>query len=200
MSWIIFLTVVLGICAGMFVLPPSVSSYTDNLIAIGLCFLLFWVGVDIGRSKENFLKLKEYGWRIFLIPLGIIIGSISATAIAGKFMGYTFAEAGAVGAGFGWYSLSGVLISELHSMKLGTVAFLTNVSRELIALVLIPVVAKKIGFVEAIAPGGATAMDTTLPVISRSTAPEIAVIAFLTGVFLTACVPVLVPLILKLPL
>lgn len=198
MSWIIFLTVVLGILSGMFILPLSVSGYTDNLITIGLCFLLFWVGVDIGKSKENFLKLKNYGWRIFLIPLGVILGSVAATAVAGKFMGYTFGEAGAVGAGFGWYSLSGVLISDLHSIRLGTIAFLTNVSRELMAMLLIPIVSKKVGFLEAITPGGATAMDTTLPIISRSTGPEISIIAFLTGAFLTAAVPVLVPLLLKL--
>ncbi len=197
-SWIIFITVVLGILGGMLVFPPSVLPYTDYFIRAGLCFLLFWVGVDIGKSKENFLKLKDYGWRVFFIPAGIVLGSVTAAAAAGRLMGYTFGEAGAVGAGFGWYSLSGVLISDLHSIRLGTVAFLANVSRELMAIILIPLVARKIGFLEAITPGGATAMDTTLPVISRSTGPEITIIAFLTGASLTAVVPVLVPLLLKL--
>jgi uncharacterized membrane protein YbjE (DUF340 family) len=198
-SWIIFLAVTAGITAGILIIPPSISQYSGVLINMGLCFLFFWVGLDIGKSKENLVKLKDYGWRIALVPVGIVIGSIIATIFAGKIMGYAAGEAGAVGAGFGWYSLSGVLISDLHSVKLGTIAFITNVSRELIALVSIPFVAKKFGYMEAIAPAGATAMDTTLPVISRSTSPEVTIIAFLTGVLLTALVPVFVPLMLKLP-
>lgn len=134
-----------------------------------------------------------------MVPLGIAVGSIGGTVAVGSLMGYSIGEAGAVGAGFGWYSLSGVLISELHSIKLGTVAFITNVVRELIAFVIIPVVAVKIGHVESITPGGSTSMDTTLPVISRCTGPETAILAFLNGVLLTAVVPVLVPLLLRLP-
>jgi len=199
MSWIILLAVLTGTAAGYFVLPTSLSRYSGTFIEAGVCFLLFWVGVDIGGSKESFVKLRQYGWRIFLIPAGMAVGSIAATVIAGRLLGYSVGEAGAVGAGLGWYSLSGVLLTELHSVRLGTVAFVTNVVRELIAFVLIPVVAARIGHLEAITPGGSTCMDTTLPVIARSTGPETAIIAFLSGVLLTSIVPVLVTLLIKLP-
>jgi uncharacterized membrane protein YbjE (DUF340 family) len=199
MSWIILLTVVTGTAAGYFVLPASLSRYSGRFIEAGVCFLLFWVGVDIGGSRESFVKLRQYGWRIFLIPAGMAVGSIAATVMAGWLLGYSIGEAGAVGAGLGWYSLSGVLLTELHSVRLGTVAFVTNVVRELAAFVLIPVVAARIGHLEAITPGGSTCMDTTLPVIARSTGPETAIIAFLSGVLLTSIVPVLVTLMIKLP-
>lgn len=195
----IVMSVMAGVLSGMLVIPHSISRYSGVVIDIGLCFLLFWVGVDIGKNRKDIIGLKDYGWRIALLPLGIVVGSIAATMAAGFMMGYTAAEAGAVGAGLGWYSLSGVLISNLHSVELGAVAFVTNVSRELLALILIPFIAKNLGHLEAIAPAGATAMDTTLPVISRSTGPETAIIAFLTGAVLTASVPVLVPMILKIP-
>lgn len=199
MSWAIFVSVALGIAAGVLIIPESFSAYSGTLIEIGLWFLLFWVGVDIGRSRDSFVKLRQYGWRILLVPMGVAVGSIAGTVAVGLMLGYNVAEAGAVGAGFGWYSLSGVLISELHSIRLGTVAFITNVVRELIAFVVIPLVAVRIGHIEAITPGGSTSMDTTLPVISRSTGPETAIIAFLNGVLLTAVVPILVPLLLKIP-
>ncbi|MDD2573652.1 MAG: lysine exporter LysO family protein [Bacillota bacterium] len=199
MSWAIFVSVALGIAAGVLIIPESFSAYSGTFIEIGLWFLLFWVGVDIGRSRDSFVKLRQYGWRVLLVPLGVAVGSIAGTVAVGLMLGYNVAEAGAVGAGFGWYSLSGVLISELHSIRLGTVAFITNVVRELIAFVVIPLVAVRIGHIEAITPGGSTSMDTTLPVISRSTGPETAIIAFLNGVLLTAVVPILVPLLLKIP-
>ena len=199
MSWAILLSVASGIAAGLLVIPETLAGYSGTIIDIGLWFLLFWVGVDIGRSRDSFAKLRQYGWRVLLIPLGIAVGSIGGTVAVGSLLGYSIGEAGAVGAGFGWYSLSGVLISELHSIKLGTVAFLTNVVREIIAFIIIPVVAVKIGHIESITPGGSTSMDTTLPVISRCTGPETAILAFLNGVLLTAVVPVLVPLMLRLP-
>ncbi|HQA49023.1 MAG: lysine exporter LysO family protein [Clostridiales bacterium] len=199
MSWAILLSVALGIAAGLLVVPEPLAGYSGTIIEIGLWFLLFWVGVDIGRSRDSFAKLRQYGWRVLLVPLGIAVGSIGGTVAVGSLMGYSIGEAGAVGAGFGWYSLSGVIISELHSINLGTIAFITNVVRELIAFVIIPVVAVKIGHIEAITPGGSTSMDTTLPVISRCTGPETAILAFLNGVLLTAVVPVLVPLLLRLP-
>jgi uncharacterized membrane protein YbjE (DUF340 family) len=77
-------------------------------------------------------------------------------------------------------------------------SFIANVTRELLAFMIIPLVAKKLGFLEAIAPAGAAAMDTGLPIVSRATDSETAIIAFLTGVICTSAVPVLVPLTLNL--
>ncbi len=108
-----------------------------------------------------------------------------------------FNEAGAIGAGLGWYTLSSILVAN-YSSQLSAMAFIANVTRELIAFIIIPTVAKKLGFLEAIAPAGATAMDTGLPIVSRSTDPETAIIAFISGVICTSAVPVLVPLILNL--
>ncbi|MCL4426688.1 MAG: lysine exporter LysO family protein, partial [Firmicutes bacterium] len=78
-------------------------------------------------------------------------------------------------------------------LALGTMAFLANLLRELLALLLIPLVARRLGKVMAVAPAGATAMDSTLPVISRFTDPQTAVIAFLSGAALTAISPFLIP-------
>jgi uncharacterized membrane protein YbjE (DUF340 family) len=106
-------------------------------------------------------------------------------------------EAGAVGAGFGWYTLSAIIIAP-YQAELSVLAFLTNIMREIIAILTIPVIAKRLGYITAIAPSGATAMDTTLPIISKHTSGETAVLAFATGLTLSLMVPVLVPFILKL--
>lgn len=75
---------------------------------------------------------------------------------------------------------------------------MTNVLRELMAFLMIPFVARHFGRYAAVAPSGATAMDTTLPVIARATDDETALIAVISGVVLTALVPVLVPLLYNL--
>jgi len=193
----IVFSVIAGIGVGYFLLPNSIFQYTDIIIDIGLCLLLFFVGIDIGRNKEVFSKIKKTGFKVLLIPFMIIIGSIGGSMFAGFLLKLPLNESGAVGAGFGWYTLSSMMLAS-YSTELSTLAFISNVVREILALISIPIIAKYIGDIESIAPAGATAMDTSLPIISKSTNPHTAIIAFITGVILSTAVPILVPIIIKL--
>lgn len=197
MTFLIILAVVMGTGVGYFIFPSDWYSYTDTVISIGLCILLLFVGMDIGKQKDLFKQIKKIGANILIIPSMVAIGSIVGAIIFGSFIGIRFNEAGAVGAGFGWYSLSAILLSD-YSSELSAIAFLSNVFRELIAIISIPFIAKYIGHYEAIAPSGATAMDTTLPIITRYTDSKTAVASFITGVILSALVPIIVPMIIGL--
>jgi len=157
---------------------------------------LLAVGIDLGLNSTVFKQLLHLGWRVFLAPLGVIIGSILSAMLVGELFGWTWREGGAVGAGFGWYSLSGILITELHSVALGTIAFLSNIMRELIAILLVPILARRVGPLTLVAPGGATTMDSTLSVIAAVGPPGSALIALVNGLCLSALVPILVPLLL----
>jgi uncharacterized membrane protein YbjE (DUF340 family) len=193
----IILAVALGISTGYFLIADDILIPFDGLIDIGLMLLLFFVGIDIGENKAVFKKVQSMGFKILLIPLMIIVGSIVGSIFAGFILGMPFNEAGAIGAGLGWYTLSSILMAN-YSNELSALAFISNVIREILAFMIIPIVAKKIGFIEAIGPAGATAMDTGLPIISRATDSQTAILAFISGAICTFSVPVLVPLILNL--
>lgn len=197
MSLNILISIALGIAVGYFILPAGSGAKADTIIDLGLMLLLFFVGIDMGRQKGVFTKIKELGLKILLIPISIILGSILGGMIAGIFIGLPFNESGAVAAGLGWYTLSSILLNN-HSVELSTLAFLSNVIREIIALLTIPLIAKYIGKYESIAPGGATTMDTSLPMISSNTDGETAIIAFVSGVICTMSVPIILPIILNL--
>lgn len=186
--------VVLGTLVGLFI-PDSFYGMTDHLLTIGLCLLLFFVGIDIGKNKNVMHEIRKTGHLFFVLPIGVALGSIIGALGIGLLLGYPINESGAIGAGFGWYTLSSIIIAP-YSSELSVLAFLTNVIREVFAIALIPVIAKRIGFMEAIAPAGATAMDTTLPIISRNTNGETAILSFSTGLILSTLVPILVPLFL----
>jgi uncharacterized membrane protein YbjE (DUF340 family) len=194
----IFLAVLLGTGVGYFFLPPTISSSIGTIIDIGLMVLLFFVGMDIGKQKDVFQKIKKMGLRILLVPVAIIAGSIIGSMLAGLLLKMPINEAGAVGAGLGWYTLSSTMLLADGYVELSALAFLSNVFREIIALILIPIIAKYVGKLESLSTAGATAMDTSLPVISASTDPETAIIAFITGVICTTAVPIILPIILKL--
>lgn len=197
MSLKILLSVASGMGIGYFFLPASVNASTDIIIDIGLMLLLFFVGMDIGKHKDVLDKLKGLGFKVLLIPLVIIIGSVVGGMVAGPLIGLPYNEAGAIGSGLGWYTLSSMMLST-YSTELSALAFLSNVVREIMALITIPLIAKYIGHFEAIAPSAATAMDTCLPVISASTDSETTIVAFITGVICTMAVPIILPIILNL--
>lgn len=192
----IILAVILGTLVGFFV-PDHWYGATDTLLTVGLCLLLFFVGIDIGKNKNVLSDIKKTGILFFLVPIGVAIGSLVGALAVGTLLGYPLNESGAIGSGMGWYTLSSIIIAP-YSSELSVLAFLTNVVREILAIALIPIIAKHVGFVEAISPAGATAMDTTLPIISKNTNSETAILSFSTGLILSILVPILVPLFIPM--
>lgn len=185
-----------GILGGIFFKNDFLISNLNPLIDLGLCLLLFFVGIDIGKSKGVFEELKRSGWKVAILPLSIVAGTLVGGAFSSFFTNLSLIEASAVSAGLGWYSLSAIELSK-HSAELGSIAFLSNVAREIIAIIAIPFIGKHIGHHETIAAAGATSMDTLLPIITKNTTSGIAIISFFTGVVLSSLVPILVPLIIS---
>jgi uncharacterized membrane protein YbjE (DUF340 family) len=197
MTILIFSSVVIGILAGYFLLNGGGTVFLDSITNYSLAVLLFGVGIDIGASREIIEDLRIMGWKLIVIPILIAVGSILGAVMTGLIFNFSAGESAAVGAGFGWYSLSGVLISKLHSAELGSLAFLTNVFRELMTVMVLPLVAKYFGSLASIAPGGATTMDVTLALVKESGGEAVVIPAFISGAVLSILVPILVPLFLN---
>ena len=195
MSLAILVVLVLGIGAG-FVLPENISAFIDSASSYMLLVLLFSVGIDMGLNKEVFTRIKELGFKILLIPAGVIIGSLFGGILTSFLVHLSVKDSLAISAGLGWYSLSGILITEAGNPVAGTIAFLSNVFREMLTFIMVPFIASHMNYYCAIAPAGATAMDTTLGIISRNTNATVAVLSFVSGVICTLVVPVLVPIFL----
>lgn len=191
---ILLITVVFisGIVLGIFnVLPPGFNA--GNWSEPALYALLFFVGISIGSDKDSLRALKRMrGWLI-LIPLvsvaGSLLFSIGATLI---FSDMSLKEVLAVSAGMGYYSLSSIIISKLHGETLGTIALISNLIREIFTLLVTPFLIRYFGKLTPIAAGGATSMDTTLPVVIRFSGKEYVMISIYSGVVITFLVPVLV--------
>jgi len=195
MSLAILAVLVLGIGAGYF-MPTDLSALLDHASSYMLMLLLLSVGIDMGLNKEVFTRIKELGFKILLIPFGVVIGSLCGGGIAALLVKLSLKEGLAISAGLGWYSLSGILLTEAGNPVGGTISFLSNVFREMLTFIIVPFVASHLNYYCAIAPAGATAMDTTLGVISKNTNGTIAVLSFVSGVICTLVVPILVPLFL----
>lgn len=186
-----------GILAGLFALPDWLYENTGLLMDLGLCLLLFFVGIDLGSNRNIFNNLRNLGFRILIVPAGTILGSLAGGLICSLIFDLNIFGALAIASGMSWYTLSAIIITPISS-ELGTIAFLSNVFREVIAFVAIPFIAKNIGYLETIAAGAAISMDTGLPMVTRNTNSEVAVISFISGVILSLAVTVLVPVFVGL--
>lgn len=195
---LIICAIALGILTGSLFLPANMSSDLSNLSYIALTFLLFCVGLDLGRNRKILQDIKRLGLKALLLPFTVALGSIVGAVLCGLFLRLSFNEAGAIGAGFGWYSFSGIMIAQIYSVELGALAFLTNVTREVIALIVIPVMAKLKNSSLIIAPGGATTMDTTLPLINKYGGREAAILGLINGFVLSLLVLILVPALINI--
>ena len=105
---------------------------------------------------------------------------------------FTILTSLAVGAGFGYYSLSSIFIADLRGPELATIALLCNVMREIFTLLAAPLVARWCGPLAAVSIGGATTFDTTLPVITQAAGRPYAVVSIFHGCALDFSVPFLV--------
>jgi uncharacterized membrane protein YbjE (DUF340 family) len=70
----------------------------------------------------------------------------------------------------------------------GALGFATNFLREILTIITAPVM-RRVDKYAPIASGGATSMDTTLPVIVRYSGSDMLVASFASGFILTAVAP-----------
>jgi len=189
-------------CAGVFLglldlVPEDILK--NDLTQYVLYVLLFFVGAMIGSDRETWQQLRKTNIKIILVPLTVIFGTLGAIALFSFLIpGINLRDSLAIGAGFGYYSLSSVIITNLRGETLGVIALAVNITREILTLILAPLLAKYFGKLAPVVSGGATAMDTTLPIITRYSGKEYAVYGIFSGLVLTVAVPVLVTLILKI--
>lgn len=165
-----------------------VEKSSDGILYV----LMFTVGVSVGANRVVIRKLREMDLRACLTPLGVILGSLAGGAFCCLLTRFTIWETAGIGAGMGWYSLSGVLLGDLYGADAGAAAFLSNLMRELFTFLLAPAVMKRLNSFSGIAMAGATSEDTTLPILMRGSSEEVAVYAVINGVLTSAAVPVLI--------
>ena len=161
--------------------------------------LLFFVGIQIGSAKNIFPAVRSFGSKIMLIPVATTIGTFVAVFLVSFLLpGRSSIDCLAAGSGFAYYSLSSILISEYRGPELGTIALLANIFREFFVLIFTPWMVRYFGKLAPVCAGGATTMDTTLPVITRHSGSDYVVIALFHGMVIDFSVPLWVSFFLSL--
>ncbi len=193
-SLIIVSFFIIGVVVGRAGLTlPTPGSIDVSFITLAL--LIFCVGVSIGSDMGILRELRGLDRRLMLLPAATIAGTLAGCLILSLFLRQRSpADVLAVGSGFGYYSLSSIFVTRYKGAELGTIALLSNVAREMITLLGAPLLVKLAGPLAPISSGGATSMDTTLPVITATSGKEFAILSIYHGFIVDLSVPFLVTL------
>ncbi|MDH6356412.1 lysine exporter LysO family protein [Parabacteroides sp. PF5-9] len=188
---------VVGSLLGWSLMIHQIAIETDITMYV-LYLLMFLVGLSIGSDKKLKDILQSLRPRLLLVPLATIVGTLSFSALISLVITqWTVFDCLAIGSGFAYYSLSSILITQLKeptigiqlATELGTIALMANILREIFALLGAPLFVKYFGRLAPICAGGATTMDTTLPVITRYSGKDLVFIAIFHGIVVDLTVP-----------
>jgi uncharacterized membrane protein YbjE (DUF340 family) len=189
--------VVLGVLLGVIFSRlgwSAAPAYAERFAEWVLYALLALIGCQLRNSGMPLrqILLNRHG---LAIASTVATSSLLAGLLAAPLLGLRWNEGLAMAAGFGWYSLSGILIGDQLGPVLGGVAFFNDLARELLAFLLIPLVIHRATPL-AIGYGGATSMDFTLPVIQQHGGVACVPIAVVSGFILSLLSPPLILLLL----
>ncbi|MCR8914524.1 lysine exporter LysO family protein [Marinobacter panjinensis] len=188
------LAVMAGLFAGFYLLPDMPMA--EQVATWALMLLLFLIGIQLRNAGLSLRKLLMNRQGLG-IALSLTLSSLVAGVALIPWLALPWHDVLALASGFGWYSLSGIVIGDALGPAWGGVAFLNDVLREIIALAIIPLlIASRPSM--AIGYGGATAMDFTLPVIRSSGGLACVPVAIASGFLLSFLSPVLMAVFLSL--
>ena len=183
--------VVIGMVIGYF-LPANYMPPENTMTAL-LMILILLVGIGLKGSgitlKEVLLNKRGVEMSV-VFTIAVLAGGLIFALI---FRDVSWTKGLALSSGFGWYSLSAIVMTDAYGAVWGSVALFNDLIREFFALIFIPVFMRKYPSA-AVGLGGATSLDFTLPIIQQSGGLKVVPLAISFGFIINIVSPVLMVL------
>nr|WP_101119681.1 lysine exporter LysO family protein [Neisseria meningitidis] len=180
--------VLLGFASGKLMRDIWMPSESAGMYCLML--LVFLIGVQLKSSGVS-LRQVLVNRRGIRLSVWFMLSSLSGGLLfAASADGVSWTKGLAMASGFGWYSLSGLVMTEAYGAVWGSIMLLNDLARELFALAFIPLLMKRFPDA-AVGVGGATSMDFTLPVIQGAGGLEVVPVAVSFGVVVNIAAPFL---------
>ncbi|GKX56086.1 membrane protein [Leminorella grimontii] len=184
-----------GVVAGGFLIGLTHYpwlKHASTASEVALVILLLLIGIQL-RNSGMTIKEITLNKRGAAIALTVALSAAVGGSLAALLLGLPINVGIAMSSGYGWYSLSGILLTDAFGPVLGSAAFFNDLARELAAILVIPSLIQRRQSA-ALGVCGATSMDFTLPVLQRSGGVEIVPAAIVHGFILSLLAPVFMAL------
>jgi len=194
----------LGCLAGAFTVVDFDAHEASVYVLYALMLLL---GINLGCSRDPKMFVASLKPQTLLVPLATISGTLLFSALGSFLLSrWSMFDCMAVGSGFSYYSISSILITEIKSAslgvqiatELGTIALLSNIFREMTALICAPLFRKYFGYLAPISAAGIGSADISLPAITRYSGPDAIPVAIIHGLLIEISMPFFVTLFCQL--
>lgn len=186
-------SVIVGFIVGRLLPINNLPITVDSIIKGLLMLLILLVGIQLSHSGMTLRQvlLNKRGVQVsVLFCISVALGGV----VFGLMMpNVSIMQGLALSSGYGWYSLSGIVMTDAYGAIWGSVALLNDLLREFLALMFIPLLMRKYPST-AVGLGGVTSMDFTLPVIQSSGGNEVVPLAMSFGFIVNIVSPVLMVL------
>lgn len=179
-------SIVLGLIVGLF--SNQYFTMPAHLAEIALVTLLACVGLQLRASgiKLKAVLLNRYG---LILSVFFIVSSFAGGIVAALILKMPVTHGLAISSGFGWYSLSTIILQDAHGPIMGSIAFFNDLFREFFAFMVIPLLMARYPLT-AVGSGGATSLDFVLPVIQRTGGAQVVPIAISFGFITNILAPI----------
>ncbi|EIC84830.1 lysine exporter LysO family protein [Serratia sp. M24T3] len=167
-------------------------TYASEASEAALILLLVIVGIQLGNSSLT-LRQIILNRRGVMVATVVCVASLGGGLLAACILGLPLKTGLAMASGYGWYSLSGIVLTDSFGPVIGSAAFFNDLARELCAIMLIPSLVRG-SRSSALGLCGATSMDFTLPVLQRSGGIDMVPPAVVHGFLLSLLAPILMAL------
>ena len=162
------------------------SSNTFLLLMIGI------IGADLAQIR---LSRQWVSPAMLALPGLVVVGSMLGGSLVAWLADVPLKAGLALSSGYGWFSLSSVMVAEALGKAYGTMALSIDLLRELLAFVILYALGRWWPLV-GLAAAGATAMDSSLPIIKQACSPSVIPMAMVSGFLLTLLAPFMMSLFL----
>lgn len=168
---------------------PADFVMPDYVITVLLMVLLLLVGICLRASGVSLKQalINKYGLQMSLV---FMVFTLMGGAVFALMTDVPISQGLAMASGFGWYSLSGTVMTDAYGAVWGSVALFNDLGRELVALLFIPYVMRH-SPTSAIGLGGVTSLDFTLPTLTGSGGIQITPLVISFGFITNVVSPVL---------
>ena len=168
---------------------PAGFVMPDYVITVLLMVLLLLVGICLRASGVSLKQalINKYGLQMSLV---FMVFTLLGGAVFAFMTDVPISQGLAMASGFGWYSLSGTVMTDAYGAVWGSVALFNDLGRELVALLFIPYV-MRYSPTSAIGLGGVTSLDFTLPTLTGSGGIQITPLVISFGFITNVVSPVL---------
>lgn len=135
-------------------------------ITVLLMLLLLLVGISLKSANISLRQILLNKQGLYLTVIFIVATLLGGVAFAILF-DLPLTQGLALSSGFGWYSLSGTLMTDAYGAVWGSIALMNDLGREILALIFIPYIMRHSPS-SAIGLSGVTSLDFALPTLAQA--------------------------------